>query len=716
MNHSIIETLTALLEPFRALGDPGKRVFLPFLLGALLLAALAALREEGQVRPGLTRDLLSRRLWLHPSALLDVKLLFAKALLRAALLAPLLVSTLAVTAAVAVALRQHLGAAPAALADFGPVTVGAVYTLVAFLADDATRFLLHRSMHRVPWLWELHKVHHSAQVLTPITLYRTHPIESALSALRGALVIGAVTGVFAWLFGDRVRGWEVLGVDALGFAWSLLGANLRHSHVWLSYGPRLEHLLISPAQHQVHHSDRPEHGERNYGTALALWDWLGGSLYVTRRREALRFGLPPGEPSHGPTLASLLLRPIASAGRALWAPPRLREVRAARLPAGAAAALGLAVALCGSCQTGGGVDRGALLRELGQCALSAYRDFAAAAAELRAAAEAAAADPAEGKRAAAQAAWARAVDLWQQAEPLDFGPAAASPSPGAQGLRGGIYAFPDFNRCLLEQQLVARIYEGDVFSAVPESTRGLAALEYLLFYAGADNACAATAAINQDGTWAALGADELARRKAAYARAAAADLHLRAQALVRAWEPGQGGFLTQLQGAGAGSAVFSSQAAALKAAADGLFHLEFVVKDRKLAMPLGLRDCAAASCPEALESPFADRGRLHVRNNLLGFRKVMQGCGPDGAGLGFDDLISGAGNAELAGRMTRDLQAAIAAAEGLSPPSLRQALIQSRPAVEALYQAVKRVADQLKGELTVTLQVSPPRRVEGDQD
>ena len=38
-------------------------------------------------------------------------------------------------------------------------------------------------------------------------------------------------------------------VDAIGFVWTLLGANLRHSHVWLSYGPRLERWLL--ARHRL---------------------------------------------------------------------------------------------------------------------------------------------------------------------------------------------------------------------------------------------------------------------------------------------------------------------------------------------------------------------------------------------------------------------------------------------------------------------------------
>ena len=52
--------------------------------------------------------------------------------------------------------------------------------------------------------------------------------------------------------------------------------HLRHSHIWLSWGDRIEGWLISPAQHQLHHSVEPRHFDRNLGSALAIWDrWFG---------------------------------------------------------------------------------------------------------------------------------------------------------------------------------------------------------------------------------------------------------------------------------------------------------------------------------------------------------------------------------------------------------------------------------------------------------
>ncbi|MEZ4314514.1 MAG: imelysin family protein [Polyangiaceae bacterium] len=97
---------------------------------------------------------------------------------------------------------------------------------------------------------------------------------------------------------------------------------------------------------------------------------------------------------------------------------------------------------------------------------------------------------------------------------------------------------------------------------------------------------------------------------------------------------------------------------------DGLFYVDTEVKDEKLAKPLQAPRMRAALCPEAVESPFARRSRSHVKNNLLGFRRVLAGC-EEGGGLGFDDLLAALGQGALAERMVTHVDEAIALAEAL---------------------------------------------------
>jgi sterol desaturase/sphingolipid hydroxylase (fatty acid hydroxylase superfamily) len=299
-------------EPLRALMTPTKRVFVPFLVGAALIACgVWAARLRGKV--SLVRFLFPRSIWLHRSALLDYRLMFARAVLNATLLGPFVVTAMAT--AVFVGSHAHRFFGPGPKWDVGHGTVLALFSVGAFVGDDLGRWLVHMLAHRIPFLWELHKVHHSAEVLTPFTVYRTHPFESVLMRSGAAIGVGVAAGAMSYLFRGPISGWAILGVDALGLVWNALGSNLRHSHVWLSYGRVLEHVFISPAQHQIHHSADRRHFHTNFGSTLAVWDWLGRSLYVTRGRERLVFGLPPDELNHGPTVLSAWFSPLASVFR-----------------------------------------------------------------------------------------------------------------------------------------------------------------------------------------------------------------------------------------------------------------------------------------------------------------------------------------------------------------------------------------------------------------
>lgn len=288
--------------PLDLLLEPDDRVFLPFLTSAALVAALVwVFRVRGH---GVTlRRYLFPPHFGHRSARLDYALLVVRGLVRASGAVGRLVGAVGVAVAVARLLRLNFGTT-----SLRPTAVPLLFTVAAFVADDFTRYVVHRAMHRVDALWQLHQVHHSAEVLTPFTLHRVHPLESLFMSIRGVFTLGVVTGVFMWLFPGKVRGYWVLGVDVVGFALAAAGANLRHSHVWLSYGRWLERLLISPAQHQIHHSRDPADHDRNFGAGLAVWDALFGTLRLAGAYRKLSFGL--ARRNHRDTLGSALVDPL----------------------------------------------------------------------------------------------------------------------------------------------------------------------------------------------------------------------------------------------------------------------------------------------------------------------------------------------------------------------------------------------------------------------
>jgi len=306
--------LTNLLKPFFFVHDPSKRIFWGYLVGSLVIAALAlVIRDRKQGVKELYQKLLSPRIWLHPSSFLDMKLMLVKSLTKTLFFFSWIISSYELAIAVVRFIHHHWG--PSNNTSLSNTEITFLYTAVLFVSSDFSRYFLHRLCHRLPLLWQFHQVHHSAEVMTPLTLYRSHPVEHLLFIVRGALVTGLITGFFFYLFGTRAIQYQVLGVNVLGLLFNMLGANLRHSHVWFSYGKHIEHILLSPAQHQLHHSVDQHHYDRNYGSCLSIWDWLGGSLKLARERHDLRFGLSPQESNHDSrNLISALIGPF----KACW--------------------------------------------------------------------------------------------------------------------------------------------------------------------------------------------------------------------------------------------------------------------------------------------------------------------------------------------------------------------------------------------------------------
>ena len=264
----------------------------PFLLSALVAAALAYAWSGGRSLRGFLALAFSAKDWWHRSARADYAYYLVNAVLYLLLVGPWLLSV----AAVAYAIRDGL----AALFGPGPVFAGyglaavLLYTFAHFVARDFGRWFGHWAQHRVPLLWEFHKTHHSAEALVPVTNARAHPVDLVIMALCGNFCVGVVAGIAIHLCSGRIDIVSVFGTNVLLVAFDFLGSNLRHSPVWLSYGPRLERWLISPAQHQLHHSIDPRHWHRNMGFVLAVWDRLFGTLYVPQGREAVVYGLGDG--------------------------------------------------------------------------------------------------------------------------------------------------------------------------------------------------------------------------------------------------------------------------------------------------------------------------------------------------------------------------------------------------------------------------------------
>ncbi len=298
----------------RKLISPEERLFWPYLLGSVAIALGLWLWRGGPRTSGFLAWLVPRGGLRSASARLDLTLALAWGGIRTLLRVLLLTGPFAISSLGAVlwCLSQlDAGLGPATPWRVSGTTLMWSYALVLFVAWDASRYALHRLMHDVDALWQLHQVHHSATVLTPLTLHRSHPGEAILYALSQWVVTVLITTLAVRLLGAGAVPMEVLGVNAFGFAFSLLGGNLRHSHAPIVYPDWLERILISPAQHQLHHSKDRALQRCNYGVWLACWDRMAGSLRHGSADQVVDFGVATADLNHDPHhLGSALVRPL----------------------------------------------------------------------------------------------------------------------------------------------------------------------------------------------------------------------------------------------------------------------------------------------------------------------------------------------------------------------------------------------------------------------
>lgn len=254
------------------------------ILASIALIAVFAIYDRRDILAYLKKALFRKRYWWNASTKIDYQVYLLNSVLKVLLFVPFLDLSFYISRVTVKALLSFNG-------DFAGWPSGTLYlaffTVIAFLWDDFLRFFHHLLMHKIPWLWRLHKVHHSARVLTPLTLYRTHPLESAMATVRNSLSLGVSAGVFIFFFEAEISIVTLLGVNVFGFVFNFLGSNLRHSHIPLAFGP-FEHVFVSPKMHQIHHSRKAEHWEHNYGVSLSIWDRLVGARLLSAQTGAVK--------------------------------------------------------------------------------------------------------------------------------------------------------------------------------------------------------------------------------------------------------------------------------------------------------------------------------------------------------------------------------------------------------------------------------------------
>ena len=193
-------------------------------LGSSLLLGIgvyAVEKRRGRIAPGtsLARFLFPREVYRHPSSIVDYKYVAIDLTVKSLTYAPLIsgMTILSYKATLYVSESTWLTWLPSIPAH--PILVAFIAVLVA----DFGVFFGHYLGHKVPLFWIFHQVHHSAQVLNPLTTYRGHPVDELL----GTLAVSMATAMFAVTYtvtsGEPVNMATILGLNAFTFFFTSRG-------------------------------------------------------------------------------------------------------------------------------------------------------------------------------------------------------------------------------------------------------------------------------------------------------------------------------------------------------------------------------------------------------------------------------------------------------------------------------------------------------------
>ena len=174
-----------LLAPIEIVLDPQNRIFVLYLATSLLLAVLMHLVQRRRA-PSATeipsspmKFIAPVEVYTHRSAVVDYMYFVTNSILYLFLFTPFYFISSYVSARATSGLGQLF--TPSQLFEGHEwFAIALVTVFLAFVADFAT-FLGHLLCHRIGWLWEFHKVHHSAQVLTPISVFPIHSIDDLVT-------------------------------------------------------------------------------------------------------------------------------------------------------------------------------------------------------------------------------------------------------------------------------------------------------------------------------------------------------------------------------------------------------------------------------------------------------------------------------------------------------------------------------------------------------
>ncbi|MEQ8358352.1 MAG: sterol desaturase family protein [Cytophagales bacterium] len=150
--------------------------------------------------------------------------------------------------------------------------------VIFFVILDFVQWFTHVLLHRYPFLWKFHKVHHSVKEMGFAAHLRYHWMENILyKPLKtfGVMILG---------------GFEPQQAYIVHFLAITIG-HLNHSNVKITWGP-LKYIFNNPVMHLYHHAYVLPEGRYgvNYGISLSLWDYIFKTNYIPEESGTIEIG------------------------------------------------------------------------------------------------------------------------------------------------------------------------------------------------------------------------------------------------------------------------------------------------------------------------------------------------------------------------------------------------------------------------------------------
>ena len=155
---------------------------------------------------------------------------------------------------------------------------------VYFLLYDFIQWCIHNALHRIPFLWRFHQVHHSSKNMSVLVHFRFHFMEIVFYRI-GLYIF------LAYLFNFKLQ------YAFYMYAFATIVGHLNHANLGWDYGP-LKYIFNNPKMHIWHHAkEMPGSHPKgmNFGLSLSIWDYIFRTAYIPHNGRDIELGFTNDE-------------------------------------------------------------------------------------------------------------------------------------------------------------------------------------------------------------------------------------------------------------------------------------------------------------------------------------------------------------------------------------------------------------------------------------